>query len=349
MAVVAPTSPPPFEEDDPAALARAAGLRYVTDAEPGWTRRRRGKGWSYHRPDGAAATGEERARFSSLVIPPAWTEVWICQRPDGHLLATGRDAAGRKQYLYHPLWREAADACKYRRLGLFGRSLPRVRAAVRQDLRRGEPDEAMVCAAVIRLIDRTHVRVGNQCYTELHGTYGASTLLEEHVEVGDGRLELHFTAKGGLERDLTVFDPLLADAIERCLELGGDRLFTYLNDDGASPVDSDRLNAYLREISGEVLSAKDFRTWGGSVVVASHLATAGADAASPDEAERQAIEHAAEMLGNTPTVCRSSYVAPAVLAAHRDGTLAGLWRRTRRARDLTRAEHVTIKVLDAAG
>ena len=333
-------------EEDPQSLAAAAGLTYVSDGEPGWTRRRRGKGWSFSLPDGTVATGEERARLASLVIPPAWTDVWICTRPDGHLQATGRDGAGRKQYLYHPAWREAADASKYRRLAQFGLALPRVRAAVRRDLRRPEPDETMVAAAVIRLIDRSHVRVGNHCYSELHGTYGASTLLEDHVDVSGGRVELHFTGKGGLEWDVSVFDPLLAQGIERCLEVDGDQLFTFV--DGGQPVamDSDRLNAYLREVSGEVLSAKDFRTWGGTVTVAGHLATAVGE--EPDDAERTAIELASDVLGNTPAVCRASYVAPAVFSAYRDGSLAKLWRRTRAGRDLSRAEHLTLKLMTGA-
>ena len=331
---------------DPADLAREAGLWYVTDAEPGWTRRRRGKGWSFHRTDGTVVVGPERERLDRLAIPPAWTEVWICEREDGHLLATGRDAAGRKQYLYHPAWRQAADAAKFRRLGRFGLALPRIRAAVRRDLKRPEPDETMVAAAVLRLIDRTHVRVGNQCYTELNGTFGASTLLEDHVDVHDGRLELHFTAKGGIERDVAVFDPLLADAIERCLDLEGDQLFTYLNGDTAVPIDSDRLNSYLRRVSGQELSAKDFRTWGGTSAAAGFLATCTIE--DPGDAERAAIEHAAEQLGNTPAVCRASYVAPAVLTAHQDGTLAEFWRRSRRSPSLTRPEQLTLKILTHA-
>lgn len=333
--------------DDPAVLAGAAGLAYVSDAEPGWRRRRRGKGWSYHRADGSRIDGADRERLDALAIPPAWTDVWICDRADGHLLATGRDAAGRKQYLYHPAWREAADAAKFRRLGQFGLALPKIRAAIRRDLKRDEPDEAMVAAAVLRLIDRTHVRVGNQCYTDSNGTFGASTLLEDHVAVRDGRIELHFVAKGGQEQDVAVFDPLLADAIERCLDLDGEQLFTFLLDDRATPIDSDRLNGYLRDVSGQALSAKDFRTWGGTVATAGYLATT--TEADVDDAQRAAIEHAADQLGNTPAVCRASYVAPAVLDAHRDGSLAELWRRTRRGRDVTRAEQLTLKVLLEAG
>lgn len=344
MAVPSEQPIPVVEHDDAEGLARSAGLCYVSDADPGWRRRRRGKGWSYHRADGTLLAKDEWGHLETLVIPPAWTDVWICDRPDGHLLATGRDAAGRKQYLYHPLWREAADAVKFRRLGQFGLALPRIRAAVRRDLRRPEPDERMVAAAVLRLIDRTHVRIGNQCYTELNGTFGASTLLEQHVAVHDGRLELHFNAKGGIERDVTVFDPLLAEAVERCLDVGGDQLFTFVDDGAPANIDSDRLNAYLRDVSGEVLSAKDFRTWGGTVAAAGYLATA--TEGSPDDAERSAIEHAADLLGNTPAVCRASYVAPTVLSAHRDGSLARLWQRTRRGTDLTRAEHLTVKLMN---
>lgn len=346
MAFVSEQPTPLVEQDDPEALARAAGLVYVSDAEPGWRRRRRGKGFSYHRADGSLLTGEDRARVEALVVPPAWTEVWLCDRPDGHLQATGRDAAGRKQYLYHPAWREAADAAKFRRLGQFGLALPEIRSAVRHDLRRPDPDKDMVSAAVIRLIDRTQVRVGNHCYTELNGTFGASSLLEEHVSVHDGRVELHFAGKGGLERDLAVFDPSLAEGIERCLSLGGDQLFTFVDGGEPVPIHSDDLNAYLRRVSGEVVSVKDFRTWGGTAAVAGHLAQARADAdEDPDVAERAAIEHAAELLGNTVAVARGSYVAPVVLRAHRDGSLRELWRRTRRGKDLSRSEHLALKVL----
>jgi DNA topoisomerase I len=332
------------DADDPEALAASAGLRYVTDAEPGIRRRRRGRGFSYHHPDGSRVDAAERSRIEAMAVPPAWTDVWIGPEADGHLLATGRDAAGRKQYLYHPAWRAAADAAKFRRLGQFGLVLPRLRAAVRADLRRADPDQDMVAAAVIRLIDRTHVRVGNQCYTELNGTYGASTLLEDHVTVADGRIDLHFTAKGGIEQELSVFDPLLADAIDRCLDLGGPQLFTFVDDDEPAAIDGERLNAYLRRVTGEPVTVKDFRTWGATAAVAGHLATSAE--ADPDTAERTAIEHAAELLGNTPAVARASYVAPAVLSAHRDGTLADRWRRTRRGRDLSRSEHLTVKLLN---
>ncbi|MFN0088714.1 MAG: DNA topoisomerase IB, partial [Acidimicrobiales bacterium] len=307
---------------EPAEAAAAAGLRYASDAEPGLTRRRAGKGFSYRRPDGSAETDRAaRARIAALAVPPAWRDVWISADPRAHLQATGWDARGRKQYRYHPRWREVRDLAKFERLAEFGGALPDLRRRVRVDLaRRGLPQEKVV-AAVVQLLDDTLIRVGNEEYAQANASYGLTTLRDEHVRVAGARLSFEFRAKGGLTRRLTVTDRRLAGIVQRCQDLPGQVLFGYLDDDGVvRNVGSRDVNDYLHEATSGPFTAKDFRTWAASVIVAGRLA--GADPPA-SETERKAtvaaaLRLAADRLANTPAVCRASYVQPAVLDAFPD-------------------------------
>ena len=252
-----------------AEVAAQAGLRYVGDDEPGLTRRRAGRGFSYRRPDGSTLTDPvERARIDGLAIPPAWTDVWICRHPDGHIQATGRDARGRKQYRYHPRWREVRDADKFDHLLAFGERLGDLRSRLDQDLRRQGLPRERILALVVRLLDETLIRVGNPEYAADNETFGLTTLRRRHVDASDRRVVFEFVGKSGIDHEVRVADPRLARLVRRCSELGGHELFTYLDDNGAvRAVSSTDVNDYVRGIIGADTSAKDFRTWGGTVVV----------------------------------------------------------------------------------
>ncbi len=335
---------------DAALAAEEAGLRYVNDAMPGITRRRQGKGFSYRWPDGSLVSDCERERIAAIAIPPAWTDVWICPRPDGHIQATGRDDRGRKQYRYHPRWREVRDATKYESLAAFGRALPEVRARVDADLgRRGLPEEK-VLAAVVRLLDETLIRIGNDEYAEANESYGLTTLQDDHAEISGATLALEFGGKSGTEFDVVVRDRRLARIVKQCQDLPGEDLFQYLDGDRVVDVTSTHVNAYLREVAGADRSAKDFRTWGGTVVAAETLVDLGAYA-TKKEAEHNllvAVDAAADRLGNTRAVCRSCYVHPRVPESYIDGSLADAWRTARAAPRLSRSEKTVLQVLEEA-
>ncbi|MGH8935110.1 MAG: DNA topoisomerase IB [Acidimicrobiia bacterium] len=337
--------------DEAAEAASEAGLLYVTDEAPGIRRVRRGRGFSYLRPDGVIVQDErERARIKEIAIPPAWTEVWICPRPDGHILATGRDARGRKQYCYHPKWRESRDGTKFHRLRTFGELLPDLRASLERDLLRpGLPPEK-VLALVVRLLDETLIRVGNPEYATANETYGLTTLGAEHVEVSSSRVVFDFNGKGGAPRQVALPDRRLARLVKECHELGGRELFTYEDEAGArSAVGSENVNDYLRALTGEDFSSKDFRTWGGTSVATEALGGMGA-ADDEDQAESNilsAIDQAAEKLGNTREVCRDSYVHPAVPEAYRDGRLIARWKSTRAGQRMGRNERTVLAILPA--
>jgi DNA topoisomerase I len=315
----APAAPDLREE------ARASGLRYVSDDRPGITRHRSGRGFSYRSPNGETIRDRmEIARIASIAIPPAWSQVWICSNPRGHILATGRDARARKQYRYHPDWRSLRDATKFDRMAAFSTALPAVRSRLRADLAlRGLPREK-VLAAVVSIIDRTLIRVGNEEYARQNGSFGATTLRDEHAEIVRGELRLSFRGKAGKEHEAAVSDPRLAMVVRRCQELPGEQLFGYVDETGAPrAIDSGDVNGYLREIAGEEITVKDFRTWGGSVLCHQLLLDAG-----PASDEREAkgmlvasIRVVAARLGNTPAVCRASYVHPAILTAYLAGEL----------------------------
>ena len=298
--------------------ARDARLRYISDDERGYTRRRHGRGFTYRdwtgRPVRDAAL---KRRFAALVIPPAWTEVWICRYADGHIQATGRDQAGRKQYLYHPRWREARDREKFDRMIEFGRVLPRIRKQVDADLEQDGLPRAKVLAAVVRLLETTLARIGNPEYARRNDSYGLTTLRKKHVDRNGGdALALDFEGKSGKAWRVEVNDPRVVEVIEDCLETPGYELFKYLDDEGVRrDVTSDDVNAYLREAAGAEVTAKDFRTWAATVLAAAALSEA--EVAATREGERPAAgrggEQVAEQLGNTPAICRQAYIHPEIL------------------------------------
>ena len=311
---------------EPAASARLAGLRYVTDAMPGLRRRRQGKGFAYLGPEGRPLRNRvERRRIEALAIPPAWREVWICPRPDGHLQATGRDARGRKQYRYHPEWRAVRDDTKFGRMVAFGEALPRLRARIESDLERPGLPREKVLAAVVRLLEKTLVRVGNEEYTRHNGSFGLTTLRARHVDIAGATLRFQFRGKSGKEHSVEVSDRRLARVVRSCRDLPGHELFQYLDDSGErQAIDSTDVNDYLRAATGLDLTAKDFRTWGGTVLALSALLAAAADELPPGEANRavvEAVKQVAGQLGNRPATCRKYYVHPAVIDAFLGGRL----------------------------
>ncbi len=304
--------------------ARAAGLRFCTDARPGITRRRRGKGFSYHAPDGTPIRDPDVVdRIKRLAIPPAWTDVWICPWPNGHIQATGRDARGRKQHRYHPDWRAHRDEEKYGRLIAFADALPRIRERVDKDLARPGLPREKVLATVVRLLELTLIRVGNDEYTRLNNSYGLTTLRDRHVNVAGSAVRFRFRGKGGKEHEVGLRDRRLAALVRRCQELPGQELFQYEEDGVIRDVTSDDVNAYIREIAGDGFSAKDFRTWAGTVLA--YRALRGLEPAEDDRRTRrnvvEAIRQTAGFLGNTAAVARASYVHPAVLEAYVDGQI----------------------------
>lgn len=322
-------------------LAAAAGLVRLPFGVPGISRRRSGRGFTYQGTRGARVGPAERTRIEELAIPPAWTDVWIAPDPDSHVLATGIDDAGRKQYLYHPRWREAADQLKFERLGLFAAALIGLRKRVVRDLR-SDDERTAQCAALLRLVDLSLIRGGSRCYAETNGTFGATTLLASHVDVKGSTVHLAFPGKGGGELDVSITDRLLAGHLRRLVATLDDDSHLFVDDDGR-PVDREDVNEYLASVAGR-FTVKDFRTWGATSAVAGLLARLGRDD-DPDGCVRQAIAEIAETLGNTPAVCRSSYVAPAVVAAHLDGRLEAAWRASRGSRWMSRAERATHRLL----
>lgn len=317
----------PISIDDPVAAARSAHLRYVVDTAPGYRRRRAGRHFTYLDQDGRPIRDPaERARIQSLAIPPAWTEVWICPDPRGHLQATGRDARGRKQYRYHPRWREVRDATKFDRTIAFGRVLPRLRARVEADLARPGSDREKLLAALVRLLETTRIRIGNEEYARDNGSYGLTTLRDQHAQIAGATVRFRFRGKSGQEHTIGIQDRRLARIVRRCRDLPGQILFQYLDDAGEPrSITSDDVNAYLREIAGEEFTAKDFRTWAGTVIAARQLAEIVAANSDPTakQAIARAIEAVAAELGNTPAVCRTGYVHPAVIEAFLHGETIG--------------------------
>ncbi len=317
-----PTEPAPT---DPVGSAHSAGLRYVNDSKPGLTRKRSGKGFTYLDADGAKVKDKETlTRIGALVIPPAWTDVWISPHPQGHIQATGRDAKGRKQYRYHPRWRGVRDETKYGRMMAFGRSLPRIRARVEADLNRPGLPREKVLATVVRLLETTLIRVGNEEYARANRSFGLTTMLDRHVAVSKKAVRFGFRGKSGVEHTIDLNDPRLARVVKRCRDLPGHELFQYLDHDGDHrAVDSADVNAYLREVAGDEFTAKDFRTWAGTVLAALALREFEAFDSQTQAKKNvvRAIEHVSGRLGNTPTVCRKCYVHPEIINAYLDGSM----------------------------
>jgi len=292
----------------------------------GIRRRRVGKGWAYYTPSGRRISDSRvRKRLNRLAIPPAWTDVWICPDPGGHIQATARDARGRKQYRYHPSYREARDRSKFSRMLQFSEVLPRVRERIERDLRSPDLGRRQLLATVVRLLDRTLIRVGNDEYVRENRSYGLTTLRRRHVRVDGAMLRFEFRGKSGVDHTVAIADPRLARIIQRCRDLPGQELFQYLDASRKrQSVSSDDVNGYLRELTGRDITAKDFRTWGGTMLAAVELRRLGA-AASRREADRNiiaAVDAVAERLGNTRAVCRKYYVHPALLEAYLMGLTA---------------------------
>jgi DNA topoisomerase-1 len=352
--VAAPPSAPtstPSVTPDPAALdhAEQAGLRWVTDTRPGITRVTQGDGFRFVKPDGSAVTDETTlARIRKLAIPPAYTDVWICPIANGHIQATGRDARGRKQYRYHERWRAVRDETKFERLLALAGALPRLRARLAQDLARTGLARERVLATVVSLMEQTAIRVGNDEYARTNKSYGLTTLRNRHVDVRGDTLRFEFRAKSGKTHTATVSDRRLARIVRQCQALPGAELFAYVDDDGERrTIDSSDVNDYLREISGEDFTAKDLRTWAGTVQAARALRDLGA-ADDPKEAERrivQAIDRVAAALNNTRAVCRKYYVHPRVLEQYLAGELLAVGGRSRSATGLSAEERAVVKML----
>ena len=308
--------------------ATRAGLRYVTDGFSGITRKRAGSGWAYFEPDGTRIRDPaKRRRLDGLAIPPAWTDVWICPDPDGHIQVTARDARGRKQYRYHADYRAARDRSKFRRMIEFSEALPRLREKIERDLRAAELSRRQIIATVICLLDRTLIRVGNDEYARQNRSFGLTTLRRRHVEVKGTILRFSFRGKSGIEHDVSIADRRLARIVQRCQDLPGAEIFQYVDAFGRrQTVSSDDVNERLRVMSGRDITAKDFRTWGGTMHAAIALRAMG-PAASRREADRnivRAIDLVAERLGNTRAVCRKYYVHPALIEAYLLGRTAKL-------------------------
>lgn len=313
---------------DPRAAAEAAGLRYVSEAElEGISRRRCGQGFVYLFPDGTRVPtrSDERLRIEELAIPPAWTEVWIALFADAHIQATGRDDKGRKQYLYHERWSEIRSVNKFARMVPFALALPRIRERVDADLRLRALSREKVLAIVVELLQDTLIRIGNLQYAVANRSFGLTTLQNHHVRIEGSRLRFQFRGKSGKIRCLSLHHPRLAKAVEKCRELPGHLLFQYLDDQKCRcRVDSGDVNDYLREITGEEFTAKDFRTWGGTVQALCELHEVGWDERATQRKRNvtAAIKAVSEKLGNTPAVCRQHYVHPAIVAAYEDNTLS---------------------------
>jgi DNA topoisomerase-1 len=320
---MAPANPVP--NSDPLATARAAGLRYVNDSKPGIRRERDGEHFRYLGTDGNPVSDEATlARIKSLAIPPAWTDVWICAQANGHLQATGRDAKARKQYRYHPKWRNVRDEVKYERMIKFGQALPAIRREVDRALKLpGLPREKML-ATIVYLLETTMMRVGNEEYARTNKSFGLTTLRRRHVHVDGSDVEFRFRGKSGVYHKVKVHDRRLARIIQRTRDLPGQELFHYVDDDGQThSIDSADVNEYLRTISGEDYTAKDFRTWSGTVLAALALREFEKfdSAAQAKKNIVRAIESVAEKLGNTPSICRKCYVHPVVIDAYLDGAV----------------------------
>lgn len=330
---------------DPKQSARRAGLRYVSDAMPGY--RRAGKGPKFRYLDSEGKPIKDPAeirRIRAIVIPPAWRDVWICPSAEGHLQATGRDARGRKQHRYHPEWRAVRDQTKYNRMVAFGRVLPRIRRRVAKDLRTRSLSKTKVLATVVRLLETSLIRVGNEEYARENKSFGLTTMRDQHVQISKGKLHFQFRGKSGKEHAVDIHDRRLAKIVKACQEIPGQELFQYLDENGArQKVDSQDVNDYLREVTKDDFTAKDFRTWAGTVLAAMALREF-AQFDSKAQAKRnilRAIERVAQRLGNTPSICRKCYIHPIILDAYLDGSMVATLKQRAEAQMVESLKHMT--------
>jgi DNA topoisomerase I len=337
--------------------ARAAHLEYARLDAPGYGRKKRGSGFSYHDETGRPIRSDRMIeRIRKLAIPPAWTDVWICPSPLGHVQATGRDAKGRKQYRYHERFRALRDGAKYHHILRFGRKLPELRRTLARDLRRPGLEQSKVLSAVIELMQRTCMRVGNDRYAELNGSYGLTTLRDRHAKIRGSEVEFHFKGKSGKLHHVRLDDARLARIVRRCRDAPGQRLFQYADGDGKfHAVTSGDVNEYLRQVTGEPFSAKDFRTWSGTLLAVHALASCepGSSLAATRRTIKHALEGVSAELGNTIAICRKSYVHPAVIDQYTSGELGASFRRAtlsarrRPVRGLRQPESVALRWLEA--
>jgi DNA topoisomerase-1 len=331
LTVEMPSHKPISLPSDPVRSATVAGLRYVQDHGPGIQRQQAKEGFRYIGVNGKPIRDkEELRRIQALVIPPAWTDVWICPSAQGHLQAVGRDARGRKQYRYHPGYREVRDQTKFSRMLAFGAALRKIRRHVRKDLGRPGLPREKVLAVVVKLLETTCMRVGNDEYVRQNSSYGLTTLHDKHVIVKGSRVQFTFRGKSGQEQDIELNDATLAKIVKKCRDLPGYELFQYVSEDGnRCRIDSEDVNSYLREITGEEFTAKDFRTWGGTGLAALALGDLGAceTEAAAKRNVMAAIKAVAGKLGNRPATCRKYYIHPAVIDAYMEGSLLDLLRK----------------------
>ena len=310
---------------DHRAAARAAHLRYVSDSRPGIRRERQADGFAFLHPDGRPVVDDRVLdRIRHLAIPPAYTEVWICSDPAGHLQAVGRDARGRKQYRYHPRWRAIRDEAKYGKMLLFGRKLPEIRRRVEHDLAGAGLSRKKVLAALVRILERTLMRIGNKEYARTNNSFGLTTLHRQHVSVTGSAVVFDFRAKHGIAWHVELRDRRLATIVRKLQDLGGQDLFAFVDDDGAHhTVTSDDVNDYLRDVTGEDITAKDFRTWAATNLAALALTELEAfdSNAKAKKNVLRAVEQVAKLLGNTPSICRKCYIHPAIFEGYLDGSL----------------------------
>ena len=310
---------------EPEAAAEEAGLRYVSDEQPGYTRKRKGDGFEYFDTEGKPIKDEQRIlRINRLAIPPAYKDVWICPTANGHIQATGRDDRGRKQYRYHERWREVRDENKYERIIVFGQALPKIRRRLNKDLALPGLPRNKVLATVVQLLERTFIRVGNEEYARENKSFGLTTMRNRHVDVDGSNVRFSFRGKSGVNHEVDVDDRRVAKIVRKLQDLPGQELFQYLHKEGEKhSVTSEDVNDYLREITGQDFTAKDFRTWAGTVLGAMALQAQDAfeNKTQAKKNVKDAISAVAKILGNTPAVCRKCYVHPAVLETYLDGDL----------------------------
>lgn len=347
-------SPKKVIQQEPHISAAEAGLRYVSDITPGIRRKKRGKSFTYLDPAGKPVKDPDQiARIRKLAIPPAYTDVWICPHPKGHIQATGRDARGRKQYRYHSRWREVRDETKFTRLLAFADVLPRMRATVEADLDLSGLPKKKVLATVVRLLEWTCIRVGNEEYARSNNSFGLTTLKDQHVEVSGSTIRFEFRGKSGKAHSCDVSDRRLARIVSSCQAIPGQELFQYLGEDGTrQAISSEDVNGYIREIAGDDFSAKDFRTWTGTMLAAAALRELG-----PVDTDKEAktyflkaIDQVSRQLNNTRAVCRKYYVHPAIFDAYTEGTLLDHYERElkrARSRGLEKEEAAVLAILRA--
>ncbi|QQL50637.1 DNA topoisomerase IB [Mucilaginibacter ginkgonis] len=340
---------------DPKVTAKAVGLRYVCDTTPGYTRKKSGSGFTFLDKDGITVKDKELIqRFNKLVIPPAYTDVWISPYENSHLQFTGKDAAGRKQYRYHPQWNQIRNQSKYHRLQAFADCLPKIREQVDKDLATRGMGHDKVVALVIRVMELTSIRVGNESYKKLYGSYGLTTLMDKHVAISGSKMHFEFKGKKGVFHKIDLQSKKLAKLVKQCRDIPGKELFQYYNDDGSRcSVDSGDINTYLKNVTGEDFTAKDFRTWSGSVSSLYAFKEAGEPENKSDCKKKivSVLDEVALTLGNTRTVCKKYYVHPTIIQSYEAGTLSkyleGLDPEDmHKASELSHAEKALLKILD---